>query len=79
MVDRQQVGQLHLRRIVQIKPVGYVNPSGVRSASELRRGRESASSDPGGGRLSLIVSLLYLLFRRALAVAALRLRSREFK
>jgi putative transposase len=27
----------------------------------------------------LIVSLLYLLFRRALAVAALRLRSREFK
>jgi hypothetical protein len=27
----------------------------------------------------LIVSLLYLLFRRALAVAALRLRSRKFK
>jgi putative transposase len=27
----------------------------------------------------LVVSLLYLLFRRALAVAALRLRSREFK
>jgi len=27
----------------------------------------------------LIVSLLYLLFRRTLAVAALRLRSREFK
>jgi putative transposase len=27
----------------------------------------------------LDVSLLYLLFRRALAVAALRLRSREFK
>jgi hypothetical protein len=27
----------------------------------------------------LIVSLLYLLFRRVLAVAALRLRSREFK
>ena len=27
----------------------------------------------------MIVSLLYLLFRRALAVAALRLRSREFK
>jgi hypothetical protein len=26
-----------------------------------------------------VVSLLYLLFRRALAVAALRLRSREFK
>jgi len=27
----------------------------------------------------LVVSLLYLLFRHALAVAALRLRSREFK
>jgi putative transposase len=27
----------------------------------------------------LVVSLLYLLFRRALAVAALRVRSREFK
>jgi hypothetical protein len=27
----------------------------------------------------LVVSLVYLLFRRALAVAALRLRSREFK
>jgi hypothetical protein len=27
----------------------------------------------------LLISLVYLLFRRALAVAALRLRSREFK
>jgi hypothetical protein len=27
----------------------------------------------------VLVSLLYLLFRRSLAVAALRLRSREFK
>jgi hypothetical protein len=27
----------------------------------------------------LVVSLLYLLFRRALALAALSLRSREFK
>ena len=27
----------------------------------------------------MVVSLLYLLFRRGLAVAALRLRSREFK
>ncbi len=27
----------------------------------------------------MLVSLLYLLFRRSLAVAALRLRSREFK
>jgi putative transposase len=27
----------------------------------------------------LFVSLVYLIFRRALAVAALRLRSREFK
>jgi hypothetical protein len=27
----------------------------------------------------LVVSLLYLLFRRVLAVAAVRLRSREFK
>jgi hypothetical protein len=32
----------------------------------------------GGGRL-VLVSLVYLLFRRSLAVAALRLRSREFK
>src|SRR5947208_1498842 len=40
---------------------------------------ESASSDSGGGGCFLVVSLLYLLFRRALAVAALRLRSREFK
>ncbi len=31
------------------------------------------------GGCFLVVSLLYLLFRRALAVAALRLRSREFK
>ena len=29
--------------------------------------------------LLLLVSLVYLLFRRALAVAALRFRSREFK
>ncbi len=27
----------------------------------------------------MVVSFLYLLFRRSLAVAALRLRSREFK
>ena len=27
----------------------------------------------------MLISLVYLLFRRALAVAALRLRSREFK
>src|SRR5947208_4863393 len=40
---------------------------------------ESASSDSGGGGCFLVVSLLYLLFRRAIAVAALRLRSREFK
>jgi hypothetical protein len=31
----------------------------------------------GGG--CLVVPLLYVLFRRGLAVAALRLRSREFK
>ena len=31
------------------------------------------------GVCCLVVSLLYLLFRRALAVAALRFRSREFK
>jgi len=31
------------------------------------------------GGYFLVVSLLYLLFRRGLAVAALRLRSREFK
>jgi hypothetical protein len=31
------------------------------------------------GGCFLVVSLLYLLFRRGLAVAALRLRSREFK
>jgi hypothetical protein len=40
---------------------------------------ESFSSDCGGGRRCLVVLLLYLLFRRVLAVAALRLRSREFK
>jgi hypothetical protein len=40
---------------------------------------ESSSSDSGGGRRCLVVSLLYLLFRRVLAVAALRVRSREFK
>ena len=31
------------------------------------------------GRMVLVVSFLYLLFRRALAVTALRFRSREFK
>src|SRR5438876_5244099 len=40
---------------------------------------ESASSASGRGSLPLFVSLVYLLFRRALAVAALRLHSREFK
>src|SRR5204862_7063695 len=40
---------------------------------------ESAFLDSSGGGCFLVVSLLYLLFRRALAVAALRLRSREFK
>jgi putative transposase len=35
-------------------------------------------SRSGGGRF-LLVSFVYLLFRRSLAVAALRLRSREFK
>jgi hypothetical protein len=31
------------------------------------------------GGCFVVVSLLYLLFRRALAVTSLRLRSREFK
>jgi hypothetical protein len=31
------------------------------------------------GGCFLVVSLLYLLFRRSLGVASLRLRSREFK
>ena len=40
---------------------------------------ESASFDSWWRRSLLVMSLLYLLFRRVLAVAALRLRSREFK
>ena len=40
---------------------------------------ESALSAFWWRSLLLVSSLLYLLFRRALAVAALRLRSREFK
>src|SRR5438034_6354495 len=40
---------------------------------------ESASGFGIGGGGCLVVSLLYLLFRRVLAVAALRFRSREFK
>jgi putative transposase len=40
---------------------------------------ESGRPHPGGGSLPLLVSLVYLLFRRVLAVAALGLRSREFK
>jgi len=49
-------------------------------ASELVRGRRVGffCTRVEGGCF-LVVSLLYLLFRRALAVAALRLRSREFK
>jgi putative transposase len=60
--------------------VGCVNPSG----REQRLGAESRALESAprirvkGGCL-LVVSLLYLLFRRALAVASLRLRSREFK
>ena len=38
-----------------------------------------AAPDPGGGGRFVVLSLLYLLFRRALAVASLRVRSREFK
>jgi hypothetical protein len=59
--------------------VGCVNPSG----REPRLGAESRALESAprirvkGGCL-LVVSLLYLLFRRALAVASLRLRSREF-
>jgi hypothetical protein len=40
---------------------------------------ESALFGFGRGRRLLVVSLLYLLFRRALVVAAPRFRSREFK
>ncbi len=40
---------------------------------------ESALFGFGEGGVCLVVSLLYLLFRRALVVAALRFRSREFK
>jgi hypothetical protein len=40
---------------------------------------ESASSDSGKGGVCLVVSLLYLLFRRTLAVVALRFRSSECK
>ena len=63
-----------------MEPVGCVNPSG----REQRLGAESRALESApwirvkGGCL-LVVSLLYLLFRRALAVASLRVRSREFK
>src|SRR5437879_5725699 len=40
---------------------------------------ELGFSFPIWRRALLLVSLVYLLFRRALAVAALRVRSREFK
>ena len=61
--------------------MGYVNPSGAgEGESELVRGRRVGffCTRVEGGCF-LVVSLLYLLFRRALAVAAARLRSREFK
>jgi len=55
----------------QIHPV-------LASGSELGRSRR-VSLFGLGRRLLLVASLLYLLFRRVLAVAVLRLRSREFK
>jgi putative transposase len=80
LVDERRRAQQRLRwHLHQLDPVGYVNPSG----GEAPRCRVSV---PRVGLLGLewrgrflVVSLLYLLFRRALAVAALRLRSREFK
>jgi hypothetical protein len=52
----------------------------VESTSELgRRRRSQPLRTRAEGGCVVVVSLLYLLFRRALAVAALRVRSREFK
>jgi putative transposase len=61
--------------------VGCVNPSGARDRGrQVVCGRTVGSLwDSGEGGIRLVVSLLYLLCRRALAVAALRFRSREFK
>jgi hypothetical protein len=61
--------------------VGYVNPSVAGEGElELVRGRRVGFFCFRVERgCFLVVSLLHLLFRRALAVAALRLRSREFK
>src|SRR6266581_2172376 len=61
--------------------VGYVIPSGRtgRCVSVADATVESAFSDSGEGGVCLVVSLLYLLCRRTLAVAALRFRSGEFK
>jgi hypothetical protein len=57
------------------KPVG----GATRVRRRRARGRRVGSLGVGRGRRCLVASLLYLLFRRTLAVAALRLRSREFK
>src|SRR3954452_20582504 len=63
-----------------VERVGYVNPSGGSKRLGLSRGRRVGLFGLGWREACfLVVSLLYLLFRRALAVAALRLRSREFK
>jgi hypothetical protein len=60
--------------------VGCANSSVVRERLGLGRGRKVGLFRTWSeGRLLLVASLLYLLFRRVLAVAALRLRSREFK
>jgi hypothetical protein len=66
--------------LARLRPVGYVNPSGgwKRLGAESQSKSRAPRTRVEGGCL-LVLSLLYLLFRRALAVTALRLRSREFK
>jgi hypothetical protein len=60
--------------------VGYVNSPGVGWAwIGGARGRRVALPVRDLLEGLLLISLVYLLFRRALAVAALRLRSGEFK
>jgi hypothetical protein len=70
-----QLGARHCQR-----GVGYGNPSGSVGVQR-RRPRAVESRFPFAiwWRRFLLISLVYLLFLRALAVAALRFRSGEFK
>src|SRR5689334_13232881 len=71
-------------RVQSVRPntrVGCVNPSWARGPyrSRVRDRRVGFLRIRVKGGCRLVASLLYLLFRRALAVTALRFRSREFK